>query len=112
MKNRIFINMLPKNFQNQNIIKKNTLTSTLKLYTITYDYELTYYYGEYIKESYNNWGNIVDSIGVMKLTGYEKEEVEFNFTQLMSMYYLNTHKLSSYTLIDIREELIGGETIS
>lgn len=98
--------MLPKTFQQQNIDKKNKLTSTLKLYIITYDYELTKYYGEYIKESYNKWGNIIDSLGIMKLTGYNKEDIEFNFGQLMQFNYIDTHKLLMYEILDIREELI------
>ena len=98
--------MLPKSFQQQNIDKKNKLTSTLKLYTITYDYDLTKYYGEYIKESYNQWGNIVDYLGMMKLTGYDIEDVTFNFTQLIKFNYIDTHKISRYKILDISEELI------
>ena len=98
--------MLPKSFQQQNIDKKNKLTSRMKLYTITYDYDLTKYYAEYIKESYNKWGNIVDYLGVMKLTGYDIEEVEFNFIQLIKFNYIDTHKISRYKILNISEELI------
>ena len=98
--------MLPKSFQQQNIDKKNKLTSRMKLYTITYDYDLTKYYAEYIKESYNKWGNIVDYLGIMKLTGYDIEEVEFNFIQLIKFNYIDTHKISRYKILNISEELI------
>ena len=77
------------------------LLSTLKTYTITYDYELNSYYGEYIKDSYKRWGNVVDIIGTMKLNGYEKEDIEFNFHQLMKLKYIDTNKLISYTITDI-----------
>ncbi len=99
--------MLPKSFQQQNIKKKNALTSRLKLYTITYDYELRKYYAEYIKDSYDRWGNIVEILGIMKLTGYELEEVKFNFHHLMKFNYIDSHKISNYEIIDIREELIN-----
>lgn len=98
--------MLPKSFQQQNIDKKNKLTSTMKLYTITYDYDLTKYYAEHVKESYNKWGNIVDYLGIMKLTGYDREEVEFNFIQLIKFNYIDTYKISRYKILDISEELI------
>jgi len=98
--------MLPKSFQQQNIVKKNKLTSRMKLYTITYDYDLTKYYAEYVKESYNRWGNVVDYLGIMKLTGYNIEESEFNFIQLIKFNYIDTHKISRYKILDISEELI------
>ena len=98
--------MLPKSFQQQNIDKKNKLTSRMKLYTITYDYDLTKYYAEYVKESYNRWGNVVDYLGIMKLTGYNIEESEFNFIQLIKFNYIDTHKISRYKILDISEELI------
>jgi len=98
--------MLPKSFQQQNIDKKNKLTSTLKLYTIIYDYDLTKYYAEYVKESYNQWGNIVDYLGIMKLTGYNIEEIEFNFIQLIKFNYIDTHKIRRYEITNISEELI------
>lgn len=47
----------------------------------------------------------------MKLTGYEKEEVEFNFGQLMSLYYIAPCKINSYKIIEIKEESIVGEPI-
>jgi len=103
--------MLPKSFQKQNIDNKNKLVSTLKLYTITYDYELSKYYGEYIKESYNKWGNIVDNLGIMKLTGYSIDEVEFNFHQLMSIHYIDTHKIMSCFITNISEELFVNKPI-
>tara|TARA_B100001778_G_C18356324_1_gene524345 strand:- start:112 stop:399 length:288 start_codon:yes stop_codon:yes gene_type:complete len=93
--------MLPINFKEQNQVKRKKLLSTLKTYTITYDYELNSYYGEYIKDSYKRWGNVVDIIGTMKLNGYEKEDIEFNFHQLMKLKYIDTNKLISYTITDI-----------
>ena len=78
----------------------------MKLYTITYDYDLTKYYAEYVKESYNRWGNVVDYLGIMKLTGYNIEESEFNFIQLIKFNYIDTHKISRYKILDISEELI------
>ena len=104
--------MLPKSFQQQNIDKKNKLTSRMKLYIITYDYDLTKYYGEYVKESYNKWGNIVDYLGIMKLTGYEIEEVKSNFNQLIKFNYVDTHKISKYEILDIREELVYDKFIT
>ncbi len=97
--------MLPKSFQQQNIIKKNKLISQMKLYVITYDYELCKYYGEHIKESYDKWGNIVDNLGIMKLIGYDIKEIKFNFNQLMKVNYINTHKIKNYDIINISEEL-------
>ena len=104
--------MLPKSFQQQNIDKKNKLTSRMKLYTITYDYDLTKYYGEYVKESYNKWGNIVDYLGVIKLTGYDIEEAKFNFHQLMKFNYIGTHKLHRYDILNINEELVHDKFIT
>jgi hypothetical protein len=103
--------MLPKSFKQQNVDKKNLLISRMKLYTITYDYILTHYYGEYIKDSYNKWGNIVDNLGMMKLTGYKKNEAEANFNQLMEIYYINNHKIKGYEIINIEEESLLDETI-
>jgi len=105
------MSMLPKSFQQQNIEKKNNLTSKLKLYTIHYDYELSKYYGEFIKESYDTWGNIVDILGIMQLTGYDKEEVEFNFNQIMQFNYIHTHKIKDYNITDITEELVISKPI-
>lgn len=84
----------------------------MKLYTVTYDYELSKYYGEYIKESYNRWGNIVDDLGVIQLTGYTLEEIEFNFRQIMETKYIHTKKLVGVEIIDIREELFINKSIS
>jgi|TARA_R110000751_G_scaffold118609_3_gene219113 hypothetical protein len=103
--------MLPKSFQKQNTHNKNKLASTIKLYTITYDYELSEYYSKYVKESYNRWGNIVDNLGVMKLTGYDVDEVEFNFHQLMSINYIDTHKIISCVITNISEELFINKPI-
>ena len=72
----IFINMLPKKFYKNNNKKIKELLSKVKLYTITYDYILNPYYGEYIKESFDKWGNIVDVLGFMKLSGLENDEVD------------------------------------
>ena len=107
----IFISMLPKQFHLQNKKNRDKVLATLKLYTITYDYDLTKYYGEYIKDSYNEWGNIVDMLGVMKLTGYDKDEVEFNFHQIMHANYIDTKKLLSIEVKDIREELFINKSI-
>ena len=104
--------MLPKSFQQQNIDKKNTLTSRMKLYTITYDYELSKYYAEYIKESYNQWGNIVDDLGVIQLTGYTLEDVSSNFYQIIETKYIHTKKLVGVEINDIREELFINKSIS
>ncbi len=93
--------MLPKQFQKQNISKRNKLLSQLKMYTITYEYELNPFYAQYIKDSYEKLGTIVDVLGVMKLTGYDKDEVEYNFHQLMSIHYKNTKKITSYSIIEI-----------
>ncbi len=104
--------MLPKSFQIQNKKKRDKILHTLKLYTITYDYELSKYYAEYIKESYNQWGNIVDNLGVIQLTGYSLEEVEFNFYQIMETKYIHTKKLVLVEISDIREELFINKSIS
>ena len=104
--------MLPKSFQYQNTVKKNKLTSTLKLYTFTYDYELSKYYGEYVKESYNKWGNIVDYLGIMKLTGYEIKEIKDNFHELIKFNYIDTHKIIRYEITNISEELIRNKFIT
>ena len=96
--------MLPKSFQQQNLYKKNKLETQLKLYTIIYDYELRKYYAEYIRESYDKWGNVVDYLGLMKLTGYNKEEVISNFNQLMKFYYIDSHKLSNYEIIEVKKD--------
>tara|TARA_B100001758_G_C17956923_1_gene376292 strand:- start:80 stop:370 length:291 start_codon:yes stop_codon:yes gene_type:complete len=93
--------MLPKNFKYQNIIKRNHLLTTLKTYTLLYDYELTSYYADYVKESYKKWGNIVDVLGIMKINGYNVEDIEFNFHQLMQINYIDTKKIVSYTLTEI-----------
>jgi hypothetical protein len=104
--------MLPKSFHIQNKKKRDKILHTLKLYTITYDYELSKYYAEYIKESYNQWGNIVDDLGVIQLTGYSLEEVEFNFYQIMETKYIHTKKLVLVEISDIREELFINKSIS
>tara|TARA_Y100001937_G_C6952638_1_gene255337 strand:+ start:89 stop:379 length:291 start_codon:yes stop_codon:yes gene_type:complete len=93
--------MLPKTFYKQNIKNKNDISSKVKLYTITYDYTLNPYFGEYIKESYNKFGNVIDNLGLMKLTGYSKDEVEYNFHQLMKMYYILPKKISEYEIKEI-----------
>ena len=103
--------MLPKSFQKQNILNKNKIDCTIKLYTITYDYELSEYYSEYVKESYDRWKNIVDSLGIMKLTGYDVDEVEFNFHQLMAINYIDTHKIISCDITNISEELFINKSI-
>jgi len=99
--NSIFINMLPKKFYLQNIEKRKKILSNMRLFTITYDYQLNPYYAEYIKESYERWGNIVDYIGVLQLTGYDEEEVIFNFHQIMNNNYINTKKLTEVEITDI-----------
>lgn len=93
--------MLPKTFYKQNIIKRKKIQSEVKLYTITYDYTLNPYFSEYIKESYDQFGNIVGDLGLMKLTGYSKDEVETNFHKLMRMYYILPKKVSEYTIKEI-----------
>tara|TARA_Y100000034_G_C6634827_1_gene277299 strand:+ start:292 stop:606 length:315 start_codon:yes stop_codon:yes gene_type:complete len=103
--------MLPKSFQQQNIENKNALISQMKLYTFMYDYELTQYYGEYIKESYDRWGNMVDNLGIMKLTGYSKEEAAHNFRKLMTTYYIHQHKIKSFEIINVEEELVISKPI-
>ena len=108
----IFINMLPKSFNLQNQEKRAKILNSLKLYTITYDYELSKYYAEYIKDSYNQWGNIVDDIGILQLTGYSLEEVEFNFHQIMETKYIHTKKLVGVEISEIKEELFINKSIS
>ena len=93
--------MLPKTFYKENIKKRKKISSKVKLYTITYDYVLNPYFGEYIKESYDRFGNIVSDLGLMKLTGYSKNEVEYNFHQLMKMYYMLPKKISEYQIKEI-----------
>ena len=73
----------------------------MKLYTITYDYELTPYYGEYVKEFYKQSGMIVEPLGVMQLTGYEEDEVIFNFHQLIRSNYIDTKKLKRVEIEEI-----------
>ena len=97
----IFNSMLPKMFYTENNKKRNKLLSEVKLYTINYDYVLNPYYADYIKESYDRWGNIVDILGTIKMTGYSKEEVEHNFYQIMNINYIQTKKIKSFTIIDI-----------
>ena len=104
--------MLPKSFQIQNKKKRDKILHSLKLYTITYDYELSKYYAEYIKESYNQWGNIVDDLGVIQLTGYTLEDVSFNFHQIIETKYIHTKKLVSVVISDIKEESFIGKSIS
>jgi hypothetical protein len=103
--------MLPKSFQQQNILKKSKLISQMKLYVITYDYELCKYYAEHIKESYDKWGNIVDNLGIMKLIGYDIKEIKSNFNQLMKINYIDTHKINNYDIININEELFIDKSI-
>jgi len=93
--------MLPKTFYKQNIKNKNEISSKVKLYTIKYDYTLNPYFGEYIKESYDRFGNVISNLGLMKLTGYSKDEVEYNFHQLMKMYYILPKKINEYSITDI-----------
>jgi len=104
--------MLPKSFQIQNKKKRDKILHSLKLYTITYDYDLSKYYAEYIKESYNKWGNIVDDLGIIQLTGYSKEEVVFNFHQIIETKYIHTKKLMGVEISNIREELFINKSIS
>ena len=93
--------MLPKTFYKENIKKRKEISSKVKLYTITYDYVLNPYFGEYIKESYDRFGNIISDLGLMKLTGYSKDEVEHNFHELMKMYYVLPKKISEYEIKEI-----------
>lgn len=93
--------MLPKTFYKENIKKRKDIISKVKLYTITYDYVLNPYFGEYVKESYDRFGNIISDLGLMKLTGYSKEEVEQNFHELMKMYYVLPKKISEYEIKEI-----------
>ena len=98
--------MLPKKFYLQNDKKRKQLLLKVKLYTITYDYILNPYYGDYIKESFDKWGNIVDVLGIMRLSGYEKDEVEYNFRQIMKTKYIETKKIKSFTISDISETIL------
>ena len=108
----IFINMLPKKFHLQNIEKRKNILSNMRLFTITYDYQLNPYYAEYIKESYDRWGNIVDYIGVLQLTGYEEEEVITNFRQIMNNNYINTKKLTAIEITNIEVGSVINKPIS
>ena len=54
-----------------------------------------------IIESYNKFGNVIDNLGLMKLTGYSKDEVEYNFHQLMKIYYILPKKINEYCITDI-----------
>ena len=47
----------------------------------------------------------------MQLTGYDKEEVEFNFNQIMRFNYIHTHKIKDYNITDITEELVISKPI-
>jgi hypothetical protein len=93
--------MLPKTFHKENKKNRDSMLNKLNLYTVTYDYILNPYYGEYIKEFYEKTGNVVDVLGVIELTGYNEEEVEFNFHQLMEIFYITPKKIESYELISI-----------
>lgn len=84
----------------------------MRLYTIRYDYDLNPYYAEYIKESYKQWGNIVDYLGLMQLTGYNKEEVIFNFHQIIHNNYITTKKLVDVEITDIKVESIINKSIT
>ena len=68
-------------------------------------YSLGFYYSfsfaDIITEFYEKTGNVVDVLGVIELTGYNVSEVEFNFHQLMEIYYVSTKKIESYELISI-----------
>jgi len=108
---RIFIFMLPKKFYLENKKKHKQIIATMKLYTITYDYELTHYYSEYIKEFYSQLGEIVEPLGVMQLTGYNEEEVIFNFHQLIHNNYIMTKKLKSVEIEDISTHLFINKSI-
>jgi len=83
----------------------------MRLYTIRYDYDLNPYYAEYIKESYKRWGNIVDYLGLMQLTGYTKEEVIFNFHQIIQNNYIITKKLVDVEITDIQVDSIINKSI-
>ena len=96
--------MLPKMFYKENNKKRKKLLSEVKLYTINYDYVLNPYYAEYIKESYDVWGNVVDILGTIKMTGYSKEEVEYNFYQIMNRDYIGTKKIKSFTITNISHQ--------
>ena len=104
--------MLPKKFQEHNKRKRQAILSSMQLYTITYDYQLNPYYAEYIKESYDRWGNIVDFLGVIQLTGYSEEEVIFNFHQLMKNQYIDTHKLESLDILHIEVGSVLNKSIA
>lgn len=99
----IFNSMLPKMFYTENNKKRNKLLSEVKLYTINYDYVLNPYYADYIKESYDRWGNIVDILGTIKMTGYSKEEVEYNFYKIMEEKYILPNKIKSFTITSISQ---------
>lgn len=96
--------MLPKKFYEQNIKKRKKILSKVKLYTITYDYTLNPYFAEYVKESYDKFGNIIDVLGLMELTGYDKDEVEYNFHELMKILYILPKKIDSYQIINITQQ--------
>ena len=84
----------------------------MRLYTISYDYVLNPYYAEYIKESYKLWGNIVDYLGLMQLTGYNKDEVIFNFHQIIQNNYITTKKLVDVEITDIKVDSIINKSIT
>ena len=42
----------------------------------------------------------------MKLSGYEKDEVEHNFRQIMKTKYIETKKIKSFTISDISETIL------
>ena len=93
--------MLPKTFYKENNKKRNKLLSEVKLYTINYDYVLNPYYADYIKKSYDIWGNVVDILGTIKINGYNKDEVEYNFHQIMNRDYIETKKIKSFNITNI-----------
>ena len=93
--------MLPKKFYLQNKEKRKKILNGMNLYTVKYDYELNPFYGEYVKETYDKSGFIVDDIGFMVLTGYEEEEVRTNFSKIMNVCYLDTNKIVSYDVTSI-----------
>lgn len=104
--------MLPKTFHKQNKKNREEVLSTMKLYTITYDYDLTYYYANYIKDSYSKFGNIIDPLGSMQITGYNEEEVIFNFHQLINTHYIETKKLKSVEIQNIKTESFINKSVS
>ena len=93
--------MQPKKFYLQNKEKRKKIINGMHLYTVKYDYELNPFYGEYVKETYDKSGIIVDDIGFMVLTGYEEEEVRTNFSKIMNVCYLDTNKIVSYDVTSI-----------